>query len=92
MTKASYNKALSVSHTGTVVVLKRRPSEMMVNNYNQEWIKAWDANMDLQVCLDTFAIVTYITDYYMKDETGMSSHLQAAAKECKGRERMEQIK
>ena len=65
---------------------------MMINNYNQEWIKAWDGNMDLQVCLDTFAIVTYITDYYMKDESGMSSHLQAAAKECKGKERLEQLR
>ena len=53
VSKASYQRALSISSTGIIVVLKRRPCEMMINNYNIEWIKAWDANMDLQICLDT---------------------------------------
>ena len=26
--------------------------------------------MDIQPCLDYFGIITYITDYYMKDDTG----------------------
>ena len=30
-------------------------------NPNTEWLKAWDGNMDLQICLDFFAIITYIT-------------------------------
>ena len=50
---------------------------------------AWDANMDLQVCMDQFAVVTYITDYYTKDESGMLQHLKDAKKEFKGGDRIE---
>ena len=48
--------------------------------------------MDLQVCLDFFAIITYITDYYTKSETGMMETLKAAANICKGKESKEQMK
>ena len=65
---------------------------MNINNYNPEWIKAWDGNMDLQVCLDPFAVVTYITDYYTKDESGTTKFLEEAAKECRGKERSEQLR
>ena len=53
-------------------------SETLINNYNLEWIKAWSGNMDLQVCLDFFAVITYITDYYLKDETGTLKFIQQA--------------
>ena len=42
---------------------------MYVNSYNPEWIMAWDGNIDIQVCLDFFAVITYITEYFLKDET-----------------------
>ena len=58
---------------------------MNINNYNPEWIKAWNGNMDIQLCLDFFAIATYITDYYTKDETGTLEHLLKAAKQCQGK-------
>ena len=64
------------------MVLKRTPQEIYINNYNPEWIKAWNGNIDLQVCLDHFAVITYITDYYMKDESGMQAHLSEVAKTC----------
>ena len=93
VSKASYRQALAVSKSrGTYVVLKRRPCEMNINNYNPEWIKAWNGNMDLQVCLDPFAVCTYITDYYTKDESGATKFLMEAAKECRGMERSDQLK
>ena len=33
--------------------------------------RAWGGNTDFQICLDFFAIVTYITEYYAKDDTGV---------------------
>ncbi len=90
VSKACYYKALSTSMTGTSIVLKRKPKELYVNNYNIEWIRAWDGNMDLQICLDYFAIVTYITDYYMKEETGVMEILKEAAKQCKDKSSQEQ--
>ena len=89
VSRHDYYLALSTSFTGISVVLKRKPKDMFVNNFNPEWIKAWDANMDLQVCMDEFAVMTYITDYYTKDESGMMQHLKDAKKDFKGRDRIE---
>ena len=51
--------------------LERDFSEIYVNSYNVEWARAWNGNTDLQVCLDYFAVITYITEYYTKDDTGV---------------------
>ena len=48
---------------------EKRLIEMYVNSYNPEWIMAWDGNIDIQLCLDFFAVITYITEYFLKDET-----------------------
>ena len=51
---------------GSEVLLRRDIDEIFVNNYNQEWIVAWDANLDISPVYDYFGIITYITDYFMK--------------------------
>ena len=49
-----YYEALGVSKKGKIPILKRTVQEMWVNNYNPEWLLAWDGNMDIQLCLDFF--------------------------------------
>ena len=67
-----YQEALVTSGLKTKsIILKRHPNERYVNNYNPEWLFAWNGNMDLQICLDFFERVTYITEYYGKDESGV---------------------
>ena len=90
--KQLYYEALGVSKKGKIIILKRTVQEMWVNNYNPEWLLAWDGNMDIQLCLDFFAICTYITDYYTKDETGTLSHLIKAVKECHGKGQKETMR
>ena len=34
--------------------------------------------MDIQVVLDFFAVITYVTDYYSKDDTGTMEIIKAA--------------
>ena len=87
-----YYEALRVSKKGKTIILKRTVQEMWVNNYNPEWILAWNGNMDIQLCLDFFAICTYITDYYTKDETGTLTHLIRAVKECHGKGQKETMR
>ena len=87
-----YYEALNVTRKGKVIVLKRTVQEIWVNNYNAEWIRAWDGNMDIQLCLDFYAICTYITDYYTKDESGTISEILKAAKECHGKSQKEKMK
>ena len=84
VSEKEYYEALSVSTRGTIIILKRTPQEIYINNYNPEMIKAWNGNMDIQVCLDFFAVITYITDYYTKDESGTMDILKEAAKSCAG--------
>ena len=37
------------------------------NNFIIEWLESWDANMDVQLAFDIFAIITYICEYVTKD-------------------------
>lgn len=83
-TLAEYHEALSLSSTGIVIVLKRELNEIFVNNYNKEWILAWNGNLDLQICLDYFAVITYITDYYSKSETKLTQTLIDVSKQSIG--------
>ena len=83
--KRQYYEALEVSQFGACIVWKRDPKEAFINNYNPEWMKAWDGNMDIVPCLDYFAVVTYITDYYTKTESGVTKAINAAVKASKER-------
>ena len=51
---------------GSEVLLRRDIDEIFINNYNKEWIEAWDANHDIAPVYDYFGIITYITDYFTK--------------------------
>ena len=90
-----YYQGLSYSSCSYTVHLKRRIQEIYVNPYNTEWIKAWNGNMDIQICLDFFAVITYITDYVSKDDTSLMNILLEAAKNCQSesaKQRMRIIK
>ena len=65
---------------GVNVILARDIDELYINNYNPEWLRAWNGNIDLSPCFDFFAVITYVTDYFTKDESGTSSLLKMAAK------------
>ena len=69
------------SRKGINVILARDIDELHVNNYNPEWLEAWDGNIDIQPCSDFFAVITYITEYFTKDESGTSKFLAEASKQ-----------
>ena len=90
-----YEEALSTSQRGKIVVLKRNLNERNVNNYNKEFIMAWQANMDIQFCYDGYAIVTYITDYISKTNAEITQALRQGLdekKDCNDLERLNYIK
>ena len=70
-----YVEALQASNGGYSILLERDIDELYVNSYNPEWARAWNGNTDLQICLDYFAVITYITEYYTKDDSGTMSLL-----------------
>ena len=73
-----YIKALSISNKGYSVVYERDIDELYSNPYNIEWMEAWNGNLDIQPCLDYFAVSTYISDYYAKSDTAMMTALKTA--------------
>ena len=77
-----YYEALSTDPHQIKIHLKREISETYINNYNYEILSAWNANIDFSFCPTFFEIITYITDYMMKDESGMTKHLLQAFKQC----------
>ena len=69
--KQKYQAALEYSSSGYKIVMARDIDELWVNSYNPEIARAWDGNTDFQFCFDFYAIITYITEYYTKDDTGV---------------------
>ena len=65
------------------VFLKRKPPEYRVNAYMKGLLAVWQANHDVQYVLDPYQCVTYICDYMMKSQKGMSDLLRAASEEAK---------
>ena len=78
-----YEESLKISSRGNTIILKRTIRERMVNNYNGKMLKVWRANMDVQFCLDTYAIITYVCDYLTKTDDGLTKFMKEAIKEKK---------
>ena len=88
-----YEEALITSgRAAKSIILKHHPKYRYMNNYNPEWIFAWNGNMDLQVCLDFFQIISYITDYYSKDDSGTIEYLKKATKEMVDKNMPQQLR
>jgi len=79
----SYILAIQFSLTRDTLLLKRSPSEIRVNSYNANLLKAWRANMDIQYVLDPYACAVYILSYITKGQRGMSKLLEKACEEAK---------
>ena len=87
-----YHEYLSTMKNGYKIVLKREPSEIWINNYNEEMLRAWNANMDIQIAYDPHAVVTYICNYVNKPEEGMTKFLREALNAAKDKEHEEQLR
>ena len=67
ITYQMYERAvIDQSRKGSEVLLQRDIDEIFINNYNAEWIVAWDANIDISPVYDYYGTITYITDYFTK--------------------------
>ena len=67
ITYEKYEQAvLELPRKGSEVLLQRDIDEVFINNYNAEWIVAWNANIDLSPVYDYYGTITYITDYFTK--------------------------
>ena len=77
----TYLEALKTSKGGHCLIMARDIDEIFVNSYNPEWAEVWDGNTDLQITLDFHAVITYISEYYTKDDTATMKVLLDALKQ-----------
>ena len=86
MAGAKYDEYLNALKSsvkqGYMILLERDIDEGYINAFNPEWLEAWGGNMDLQPCLDYFAVITYITNYLTKDDTAVTAILREVVKKC----------
>ena len=59
-----------------IVVLKRRPADILTNNFNKKLLRLHQANQDIQFITDEYAVAEYICNYVTKNESGLSSLLK----------------
>ena len=90
--KKEYEEAISTTAQGNVIILERKVKEVWTNTYNPDWLKCWNGNMDIQLAHDPYAVLTYITTYVGKDETGMTKLLKDVLRETKHLTREDQLK
>ncbi|XP_073671989.1 uncharacterized protein [Paramisgurnus dabryanus] len=76
--EAAYNKMTKK----TSVLLKRKPCDIWVNQYNRDLLRCWNANMDIQFVVDAYSCIVYIISYISKQEREMGLLLANAQKEA----------
>ena len=54
-------------------------------------MSAWKANIDIQFCMDSYAVITYISDYMTKGDAGLTKELRKALLETKHCNNFEQL-
>ena len=83
VSEEDYMKIMSVTQRGRQIIYKRDIDAVFINNFNEEMLRAWDGNMDIQLASDPYAVVAYVVGYVSKDETGMTKELTNALKAAK---------
>merc|ERR1711895_28270 len=59
-----------------MLILRRRPENILTNNFNKKMIKLHQANIDIQMITDEYAVAEYICNYVTKNESGLSHLLK----------------
>ena len=73
-----------IKNGGRICILKRKPDENFINNYNKKLLKCWRGNMDIQPCGSNESIAMYIAKYCSKNEpTQMSLDLREAIRKIR---------
>ena len=82
---ALYLKALQWIKTKQgrpAVLLKRKPIEGCINFYNPVLLKAWQANMDIQIVDHVESCIMYVSSYISKPEKTLGDVLKSVSKSC----------
>ena len=83
LTESEYYEALSISSDKDFQIhFKRPPNSCFINNYFDEVLLAWNANLDIQPVINHYKAVTYMCAYFSKSENETSEAMKQAAKDA----------
>ena len=57
-------------------MIRRSFNDMYVNNYNPILLPLWQANMDVQLCMDSHAVANFVVSYMTKVSLGVSKAMR----------------
>lgn len=83
ITHDEYMKYVNDLTSGMAIVMRRRPQDCFVNNYNPDLLRIWNANMDIQYVLDDFTCIMYMMSYVSKPEHEITEILNSVIEEVK---------
>ena len=91
--KARYINAISsgVKENATII-LKREVKDIFMNGFNKDIMRLHQANHDLQLCLNPYAVTQYMTNYITKTEAGSSRLMKTIDEETNSLSQMDKIK
>ena len=75
LTEERYLLAIRSSINTPTILLRRKPDEIRIYNYNPSCLTPWRENMNIQFVLDVYASAVYIANYISKAQKGMSELL-----------------
>lgn len=75
-TEERYLLAVRAGVWRPIVLFKREPADMYVNNYLRHALPLWRANMDAQPVLDAYAVVEYIAAYMCKGNQSLTEVME----------------
>ena len=88
-----YDHYLKISPDNSYQInFKRGPQSCFTNNYFEEELLAWEANIDIQPVLDYYKAVAYMCAYLSKSEDESTEAMKQAAKEENGKTIQERMK
>ena len=91
--KDRYLNAIRVDIKGSsAFFMKRKNSEIFINNYCPSLVTVLNSNHDIQLVLDPYAAANYITGYLTKNEGGISKLLKEIENSCKSLPKIDTIK
>ena len=82
ITQREFEDASNILTKRTNIMLRRKPSDIWINQYNTDLLKCWNANMDIQYISDAYSCVMYIITYISKAEREMTVVLENVRKEA----------
>ena len=83
ITRDDYYEALKISTDNNFQIhFRRKPNSCFVNNYFNEGLLAWIANIDTQPVINHYKTVAYMCAYFSKSEDEASEVMKQVTKEA----------